>query len=139
MRYSGRLVRVSLVCAFVCVAAACSGSDGAGAGLTQVSPEDDTGLNPPSGGGWTAEPDTPTAESDGALAADVASPPPIHKEAIAQGEEPPGPHFALLGKLAARHGLSELSMGMSGDYETAILYGATHIRVGSALFGERDA
>ena len=58
---------------------------------------------------------------------------------IPPAEEPPGPHFALLGKLAARHGLSELSMGMSGDYETAILYGATHIRVGSALFGERDA
>lgn len=52
-------------------------------------------------------------------------------------DEPPGPHFALLAKLAIRHGLSELSMGMSGDFETAIRFGATHIRVGSDLFGPR--
>lgn len=49
----------------------------------------------------------------------------------------PGPHFALLKKLAQRNGLKELSMGMSSDYETAIEFGATHVRVGSALFGER--
>lgn len=48
-----------------------------------------------------------------------------------------GPHFALLKKLAERNGLSKLSMGMSGDFETAIELGATHVRVGSALFGAR--
>ncbi|MEQ1547097.1 MAG: YggS family pyridoxal phosphate-dependent enzyme [Chakrabartia sp.] len=47
------------------------------------------------------------------------------------------PYFALLAKLARDHGLSGLSMGMSGDFETAIMIGATHIRVGSALFGVR--
>ncbi|MCW1382063.1 YggS family pyridoxal phosphate-dependent enzyme [Novosphingobium sp. KCTC 2891] len=47
------------------------------------------------------------------------------------------PFFALLGKLAADNGLAGLSMGMSDDFETAIMLGATHIRVGSALFGER--
>ena len=50
----------------------------------------------------------------------------------------PGPHFALLAKLAARNGIQSLSMGMSGDFETAIEFGATHVRVGSALFGARD-
>jgi pyridoxal phosphate enzyme (YggS family) len=51
--------------------------------------------------------------------------------------EPPGPHFALLAKLAARNGLARLSMGMSGDFETAIAFGATSVRVGSAVFGAR--
>lgn len=50
----------------------------------------------------------------------------------------PAPYFALLAKLAKRHGLSGLSMGMSGDFETAITIGATHVRVGTALFGARD-
>jgi hypothetical protein len=53
-------------------------------------------------------------------------------------EEPPGPHFALLGKIAARNGLAKLSMGMSDDFETAIRFGATSVRVGSALFGARS-
>lgn len=48
------------------------------------------------------------------------------------------PFFALLAKLAADHGLQGLSMGMSGDYETAVMLGATHVRVGSALFGARE-
>jgi len=48
-----------------------------------------------------------------------------------------GPHFAFLKKLAERNGLSKLSMGMSSDFETAIELGATHVRVGSALFGAR--
>lgn len=52
-------------------------------------------------------------------------------------DEEPALHFALLAKLAARNGLSGLSMGMSGDYETAIRLGATHVRVGTALFGAR--
>jgi pyridoxal phosphate enzyme (YggS family) len=56
---------------------------------------------------------------------------------IPPADEPPGPHFALLAKLAARNGLSQLSMGMSADFETAIRFGATHVRVGSALFGAR--
>lgn len=50
----------------------------------------------------------------------------------------PAPFFALLDKLARDHGLEGRSMGMSGDFETAIMLGATHIRVGTALFGERD-
>jgi PLP dependent protein len=49
----------------------------------------------------------------------------------------PAPFFALLAKLAADHGLPGLSMGMSGDYETAVQLGATHVRVGTALFGAR--
>ena len=49
----------------------------------------------------------------------------------------PAPWFALLRKLAGDHGLTSLSMGMSGDYETAVKIGATHVRVGSALFGAR--
>lgn len=53
-----------------------------------------------------------------------------------EGEEP-AMHFALLAKIAARNGLKELSMGMSGDFETAIRFGATMVRVGSALFGAR--
>jgi uncharacterized pyridoxal phosphate-containing UPF0001 family protein len=48
------------------------------------------------------------------------------------------PHFAALADLAARNGLSGLSMGMSGDFEAAIAAGATHVRVGSAIFGARD-
>lgn len=52
-------------------------------------------------------------------------------------DEEPSLHFALLAKLAARNGLTGLSMGMSGDFESAIAQGATHIRVGSAIFGER--
>jgi PLP dependent protein len=51
--------------------------------------------------------------------------------------EPAGPHFALLAKIAARNGLSKLSMGMSADYEMAVRFGATSVRVGSALFGAR--
>jgi pyridoxal phosphate enzyme (YggS family) len=49
----------------------------------------------------------------------------------------PAPFFALLDKLARDHGLAGRSIGMSGDYETAIMLGATHVRVGTALFGER--
>ncbi|WP_018388487.1 YggS family pyridoxal phosphate-dependent enzyme [Ancylobacter sp. FA202] len=56
---------------------------------------------------------------------------------IPPADEPAAPHFALLAKIAARHGLKTLSMGMSGDFETAITLGATHVRVGSAIFGTR--
>lgn len=58
---------------------------------------------------------------------------------IPPAEEAPGPHFALLRKIARRHGLKTLSMGMSGDFETALRLGATHVRVGSSLFGERKS
>ena len=54
-------------------------------------------------------------------------------------EEEPALHFALLAKIAERNGLRELSMGMSSDFETAIALGATYVRVGSAIFGERSA
>ncbi|MCX7565663.1 YggS family pyridoxal phosphate-dependent enzyme [Sulfitobacter sp. F26169L] len=57
--------------------------------------------------------------------------PPVNEEASL--------HFALLAKIAARNGLRDLSMGMSSDFEKAIALGATHVRVGSAIFGERDA
>lgn len=53
-------------------------------------------------------------------------------------EDNPGPHFALLAKLAREAGLDKLSMGMSGDYETAIAFGATSVRVGTAIFGARE-
>lgn len=52
-------------------------------------------------------------------------------------EAEPAPYFALLAKLARRHGVPGLSMGMSADFETAVMLGATHVRVGSALFGAR--
>ena len=52
-------------------------------------------------------------------------------------DDTPGPHFALLAKIAARNGLAGLSMGMSADFESAIRLGATHVRVGSAIFGSR--
>ncbi|MDA5192444.1 YggS family pyridoxal phosphate-dependent enzyme [Govanella unica] len=55
--------------------------------------------------------------------------PPVHEE--------PAPHFALLRKIAARNGLTTLSMGMSGDFESAIALGATHVRIGTAIFGSR--
>lgn len=56
---------------------------------------------------------------------------------IPPADQDPAPHFLLLKQIADRNGLSVLSMGMSGDYETAIRCGATHVRVGTALFGER--
>jgi PLP dependent protein len=54
-------------------------------------------------------------------------------------DEHPAMHFALLEKLAKRHGLTTLSMGMSDDFEVGITFGATHVRVGSAVFGDRIA
>ena len=56
---------------------------------------------------------------------------------IPPAAEPSGPHFALLAKIARRNGLTKLSMGMSDDFETAIRFGATSVRVGSAVFGQR--
>jgi PLP dependent protein len=56
---------------------------------------------------------------------------------IPPANENPGPHFALLRKLTKECGVEKLSMGMSGDYQTAIAFGASHVRVGSAIFGSR--
>jgi hypothetical protein len=56
---------------------------------------------------------------------------------IPPADDEPAPHFALLREIARRNGLTALSMGMSGDFETAIRFGATHVRVGSAIFGAR--
>jgi hypothetical protein len=58
---------------------------------------------------------------------------------IPPAEVEPAPYFALLAKLARRHDVTGLSMGMSADYESAVMIGATHVRVGTALFGERPA
>ncbi len=57
---------------------------------------------------------------------------------IPAAEVEPAPYFALLARLARRHGLRGLSMGMSGDFATAVAVGATHVRVGTALFGDRS-
>lgn len=56
---------------------------------------------------------------------------------IPPANEAPAPHFALLGEIARRNGLAGLSMGMSHDFETAVALGATHVRVGTEVFGER--
>lgn len=57
---------------------------------------------------------------------------------IPPADDAPGVHFALLEKIAKRNGLSQLSMGMSADYQVALGFGATHVRVGSAIFGQRQ-
>lgn len=72
-----------------------------------------------------------------ALIEQVRDLPVIGLMCIPPADVEPAPYFALLAKLARRHGLPALSMGMSGDFETAVMIGATHVRVGTALFGER--
>jgi pyridoxal phosphate enzyme (YggS family) len=72
------------------------------------------------------------------LARDELGLPVIGLMCIPPQEEEPAVHFALLAKLAAELGLAKLSMGMSADYETAVNLGATHVRVGSAIFGHRN-
>jgi pyridoxal phosphate enzyme (YggS family) len=57
---------------------------------------------------------------------------------IPPADEVPAPHFALLHKIAKRNGLAQLSMGMTADFASAISFGATHVRVGTAIFGARD-
>jgi pyridoxal phosphate enzyme, YggS family len=90
-----------------------------------------TGLEPQKAG--VAPPDLPrliaVARDSGLNVVGLMAIPPV--------DQAPGPHFALLDRLAERHGLLELSMGMSGDFETAIRFGATHVRLGTALFGRR--
>ena len=78
------------------------------------------------------------AEADGFIADALAMDLPVKGlMCIPPVDEEPSLHFALLGKIAARNGLSGLSMGMSGDFERAVALGATHVRVGSAIFGQR--
>lgn len=78
------------------------------------------------------------ADADAFIASCVALDLPVRGlMCIPPVEEEPSLHFALLAKIAARNGLAGLSMGMSGDFESAIALGATHVRVGSAIFGDR--
>ena len=72
-----------------------------------------------------------------ALCRDVYALPVIGLMCIPPVDDQPSPHFAMLNKIAARNGLKGLSMGMSADFEAAIQLGATHVRVGSAIFGAR--
>lgn len=90
-----------------------------------------TGEEPQKAGVMPAEADTFVAE---ARAMDL---PVVGLMAIPPVEEEASLHFALLAKIAERNGLTGLSMGMSADFEKAIAFGATHVRVGSAIFGER--
>jgi hypothetical protein len=69
--------------------------------------------------------------------AQAAGLPVVGLMAVPPAKVEPAPYFALLAKLARDHGVEGLSMGMSGDYETAMMLGATHVRVGTALFGTR--
>ena len=82
----------------------------------------------------------PRAEADGflRLARDELGLPVTGLMCIPPAEGDPRPHFAWLAECAARHALPVLSMGMSGDFEAAIAEGATHVRVGSAIFGARE-
>ncbi|SHF11466.1 hypothetical protein SAMN05444339_103323 [Loktanella atrilutea] len=80
------------------------------------------------------------AEADALIAmARKADLPVVGLMCIPPADADPAPHFAMLRDIAARNGLSGLSMGMSSDFEAAIAAGATHVRVGSAIFGERVA
>lgn len=81
----------------------------------------------------------PTAEADAFITACQArfGPALTGLMCIPPAEGDPAPHFAWLATCATRHGLAVLSMGMSGDFETAITHGATHVRIGTAIFGSR--
>jgi pyridoxal phosphate enzyme (YggS family) len=81
------------------------------------------------------------AEADGFIAACRGqwNLPIVGLMCIPPAEDQAAIHFAFLADLARRNGLAHLSMGMSADFETAVRFGATHVRVGSALFGDRDA
>jgi pyridoxal phosphate enzyme (YggS family) len=92
-----------------------------------------TGAEPQKAGVLPQEADALIAEcrqSHGLEIAGLMCVPPVGEQA--------SPHFALLAEIAARNGLKLLSMGMSSDYELAIQLGATHVRIGSAIMGERD-
>ena len=91
-----------------------------------------TGEEPQKAGVWPGAADAFIAECRDELGLPVEGLMAIPPEA-----EEPAPHFALLAKIAARNGLAKLSMGMSADFEIAVQFGATHVRVGSAIFGPR--
>lgn len=91
-----------------------------------------TGEEPQKAGVWPADADAFIAECRG-LGLTIAG-----LMCIPPEDEEPALHFALLAKIAARNGLTGLSMGMSGDFETAVRLGATVVRVGSAIFGARE-
>ncbi len=91
-----------------------------------------TGEEPQKAGVWPGAADAFIAECRDELDLPVEGLMAIPPEA-----EEPAPHFALLAKIAARNGLAKLSMGMSADFEVAVQFGATHVRVGSAVFGAR--
>lgn len=91
-----------------------------------------TGEEPQKAGIAPADVDTFVAHCRDTLALDVRG-----LMCIPPVDEEPALHFALLAEMAKRNGLKSVSMGMSGDYETAIRFGATHVRVGTAIFGER--
>jgi uncharacterized pyridoxal phosphate-containing UPF0001 family protein len=74
-----------------------------------------------------------------ALLAQAQALPIVGLMCLPPAEVEPAPYFALLAKLARRHDVSGLSMGMSADYESAVMIGASHVRVGTALFGARAA
>ena len=93
-----------------------------------------TGKEPQKAGVFPEDADAFITECRDGLGLDV-----VGLMCIPPVEEQPAPHFALLAKIAARNGLSRLSMGMSADFETAVQFGATSVRVGTALFGARDA
>ena len=90
-----------------------------------------TGEEPQKAGVWPEATDAFVAECR-ALGLNV-----VGLMAIPPEDDEPSLHFALLAKIAERNGLAQLSMGMSADYEIAVQFGATHVRVGSALFGAR--
>lgn len=92
-----------------------------------------TGEEEQKAGVWPGEADAFIAECRDRLGLGV-----VGLMCIPPVDDEPGPHFALLRDIARRHGLRGLSMGMSGDFEVAIQMGATHVRVGSAIFGHRD-
>ena len=94
--------------------------------------EVNTGEEPQKAGVWPADADALIKECRDDLGLPV-----VGLMAIPPEDEEPSLHFALLAEIARRNGLDQLSMGMSADYEIAVQFGATHVRVGSAIFGPR--
>src|SRR5574338_903358 len=91
-----------------------------------------TGEGPQKGGAMPAEADALIAEFR-----DRWKLPLVGLMCIPPEADDPAPHFALLAAIARRHGIAKLSMGMSADFESAVRLGATHVRVGTAIFGAR--
>eukprot|EP00439_Symbiodinium_sp_Y106_P088116 s1_g652.t1 len=115
------------------LARALSGARDKGAPLPDLFVQVNTGAEPKKAGILPQD-----ADAFIALCRDELGLPVVGLMCIPPVEEEPALHFALLEKIAHRNGLTQLSMGMSGDFETAIEFGATHVRVGSAIFGARE-